>query len=67
VHALSRDARREERGDAMGRRHSMQLEKRRGEEQALPFMLRRRTAKLEKEMGIIRHCYKDSLQRIETR
>jgi hypothetical protein len=32
VHALSKDARREERGDAMGRRHSMQLEKRRGEE-----------------------------------
>jgi hypothetical protein len=73
VQSLAKESRREEREAGLAKRHSMQLghsvqvETRRSMEGTLPFMLRRRTSKLEKEMCIIKHSYHDSLQKISNR
>ena len=70
VHALLRDSRKDKgkEGVAMSKRYSLQLDNSSKKlEQSLPFMLRRRPAKLEKQMDIINHTYKDSLNKIKTR
>lgn len=52
----------------LSKRYSVQLESSKKKlEQSLPFMLRKRPAKLEKEMDIINRAYKDSLKDIKLR
>lgn len=52
----------------LSKRYSLQLEgSKKKLEQSLPFMLRKRPAKIEKQMDIINHTYKDSLKEIKNR